>query len=113
MRIIPDEVTVTIPVEPLVAKRRTIQIKPRGVPSESSLLTFPAAIELSYLLPMSLYSTDNYNPVAIVNYSEINPDSKTVPVKILNVPDYYRSVVTTPSEVEYVIDRKHSGHEEE
>lgn len=105
MRVIPSEVTVTIPVEPLVAKTKVIPVKAVNVPRNMVLHTFPATVELSYLVPMSLFKNDDASPVAIVDYNKIDHSSTTATVTLGNLPDYYHNCATTPTEVEYLVER--------
>lgn len=105
MRVIPAEVTVTIPVEPLVAKTKVIPVKAVNVPRGMVLHTFPATVELSYLVPMSLFKSDEASPVAIVDYNKIDHSSTTAAVIPGNLPDYYHNCSTTPTEVEYLVER--------
>lgn len=112
-RVVPETVSVTIPVQPLVSKSQTVDIKVVNVPRGWSLLTFPSAVQISYLLPMSLYSSDYYSPNAVVDYLDINPSRSSVTVDIQGVPDYYRSVMVNPSSVEYVIDHPQMEKEKE
>ena len=53
MRIIPDRVIVTVPVEPLIVKKKKVRIDVTGLPDGVGLITFPSVAEVSYLVPMS------------------------------------------------------------
>lgn len=106
MRVVPSRVSVTIPVQPLISKKRSIQVTTKNVPSGVNMLTFPASVEINYLLPMSLYSTDDYLPVATADYRKIDAATTTVPIEISNIPAYYRSLTSTPEKVEYIIENK-------
>ena len=53
MRVIPDRVTVTVPVEPLVSKQRKIDVEVANLPAGTRMLMFPSSVEVSYLVPMS------------------------------------------------------------
>lgn len=105
MRVVPSSVTVKIPVEPLVSKTRKITLETRNVPSDSRLVPFPAVVEVTYLLPKSLYNTDSHTLKAYVNY-ERGTSAKTLPVKIVGAPSYYKGLTVTPSSVEFVIEHK-------
>lgn len=105
-RVVPSKVKVTIPVEPLVAKKRIVKIETRNVPRHTSLLVFPSTVEIDYLLPMSLYNTDNAIPKAFVDYNAIDANSSNLPVNIGYTPDYYRDAQISPSTVEFMMERK-------
>lgn len=105
MRVIPSSVTVKIPVEPLVSKTRKITLDTRNVPSNSRLVTFPAVVEVTYLLPKSLYNSDNHPIKAYVNFDG-SPKTKSLQVKLSGVPSYYKGVTINPADVEFVIEHK-------
>ena len=58
-RAIPDSVDVTIEAEPLIMKRRRVVIEPVNVPANIKLITFPAQIEVMYMVPMSAYTNSD------------------------------------------------------
>lgn len=103
-RVEPASVKVTIPVEPLVSKKRILPITYVNVPHGINVLTFPAQVDLNYLVPMSMFNNDNASPAAVVDYRTIKPGSPTVDVTIANIPDYYRSVHPVPAAVECLVE---------
>lgn len=104
-RVEPSTVSVTIPVEPLVAKKRILPIQVVNVPKNVSIHIFPANIELGYLVPMSMFKNDAAVPAAVIDFRTINPGSTTAEVSITQVPDYYHNIDCNPSEVEYLIEQ--------
>ena len=70
VRIIPDNVTVTIPVEPLIARSQMASVVVKNMPHGYGLLTFPSQIEVSYLIPMSAYNTEPYDIKAYVDLAD-------------------------------------------
>lgn len=106
-RIIPDKVTVTIPVEPLIAKRRQIAVDVVGLPEGLDLITFPSSVEVTYLVPMSKFNED-YPIKTFVDYSQIDSLRPTAPVTVSSVPEYYKNLALSPDSIEYIIERRHS-----
>ncbi len=104
MRVIPSSVKVTFPVEPLVAKRRSVAITAVNVPAWRKLVTFPSMVEVSYLLPKSMYNKDNVAIKATVDYNMIRPDVKSLNVGISKLPTYFKSISVNPQQVEFVIE---------
>lgn len=104
-RVEPSKIKITIPVEPLVAKKRTISIQVVNKPKNTTVHTFPANIELNYLIPMSMFKNDTASPTAVIDYRSIDINSTTVGVKLTQIPDYYYNTVVTPTEVEYIIEK--------
>ncbi|MCM1076569.1 MAG: hypothetical protein NC411_04330 [Bacteroides sp.] len=104
VRIIPDIVTVTVPVEPLIMKKRAINIEVENIPDESNLIIFPSKVEISYLVPMSDYNVD-YPVKAYVDFNSAKPSLKKLPVSLSSLPGIYHNVSFTPDSVEYIIER--------
>lgn len=109
-RVEPSTVSVTIPVEPLVAKKRILPIQVVNVPKNVSIHIFPANIELGYLVPMSMFKNDAAVPAAVIDFHTINPGSTTAEVSITQVPDYYHNIDCNPSEVEYLIEQSSNSN---
>lgn len=108
VKIIPEKINITVPVEPLISKKRNVPIEVVGVNDGTKLLTYPSSVEVSYLVPMSKYSDDT--PLkAVVEYNSIDSLNPKVEVKIPHIPEYYKNVGVTPNKVEYKIERKQRG----
>ena len=124
MRAIPSTVRLTIPVEPLVSKTRRVELQVADAPSGHRLVPFPSVVEVSFLMPKSLYNKENTQVRAFVEYPSSGPagvsavpgsgmvakdagsaDAAVIPVQVGVMPPYYRNVQVTPSSVEYVIER--------
>lgn len=105
IRIVPDKVTVTVPVEPLIAKKRSVNITVENLPENVNLITFPSKTEISYLVPMSAYN-DDYPVRAYVDYRQCIPGMKKVPVTLSTIPSLYHNLSFAPDSVEYIIESK-------
>lgn len=105
LRIIPDRVTVTVPVEPLISRNRKAQIEVINVPEGAELITFPSKVDVTYLVPMSLYNTDI--PLKVyVDYDKVSMSSSKLPVSLSLIPETYKNVTVSPDSVEYIIENK-------
>lgn len=103
MRVVPDEVEVTVPVELLVSKRRAVTISGVNVPPGAHLVVYPAAVDISYLVPMRLSSHEL--PVkAYVDCRKLRSDSHRAKVEIADVPGEYSVVAVSQDSVEYVLE---------
>ncbi|MBO5779664.1 MAG: YbbR-like domain-containing protein [Muribaculaceae bacterium] len=102
--VVPPTIKVTIPVQPLISKKRTVPVKARNVPYGSKMLIFPPNVEVSYLLPMNMYNDDYEAPTASVDYRDTHSGENKVPVTVGNIPDFYRGVSVNHTEVEYIIE---------
>ena len=104
LRIIPDKVTVTVPVEPLIAKTRSVPLDKVGLPANTGLITFPSRVSVNYLVPMSEYNAEL--PIrAYVDYAHINPVTQKVRVMLSAQPSVCYNVTVTPDSVEYIIEQ--------
>ncbi len=108
VRIIPDQVTITVPVEPLIARKQMAPVVVKDVPEGKGLLTFPSKIEVSYLVPMSAYNSEPFDIKAYVMFDDaVRSTTSKIPVKLSLIPDLYRNVSVSPDSVEYIIEQKH------
>lgn len=106
LRIIPDNVRINIPVEPLISKKRNVPIEVIGTSDKMGIITFPSAIDVSYLVPMSRYN-ENYPIKAYVDFNQVDSLIPRVAVEISSVPDYYKNLAISPDSVEYVLEKKY------
>lgn len=103
VRIIPDVVTVTVPIEPLIMRKRSVGIVVDNLPEETNLITFPSKVEISYLVPMSAYN-DDYSVKAYVDFKAAKPTRKKLAVSLSTIPAVYHNVSFSPDSVEYIIE---------
>ncbi len=107
VKIIPDEITVTIPVEPLIARKQMATVIAKNLPDHISLHTFPSRIEIEYLVPMSEYNSEPYEINAYVDYNDIEHNSTgKLPVSLSLLPESYHSVEAIPDSVEYITEQR-------
>lgn len=105
VRVVPSTVTVTFPVEPLVAKKQSVPIEVVNVPFDQKIVTFPSITEVSYLIPKSMYNAQNIAIRATVDYNDIKRDDKSLYISLSRLPEYYKNPSLSPEQVEYVIER--------
>lgn len=108
VRIIPDHVRLVIPVEPLISRKQKAPIVVKNLPDNYSMITFPSSVEVSYLVPMSLYNTEPYKVNAYVDYNDVaSSHSGKLPVTLSLLPDLYHNTEMSPDSVEYIVEQKH------
>ena len=105
MKAVPSTINVTFPVEPLVTKQQSVPVEIRNVPHGERVITFPSMVEVSYLLPKSMYGGDALALKATVDFNDIRSNSKTIPVTISKLPSHCKGITVHPSDVEYVVER--------
>ena len=103
-RMEPSKVLVTVPVEPLISKTREVPVQLVHAPGNDAVVLFPSRVRVSYLLPMSLYNSENNVVTVTADYSR-HHDGK-MPLAIGALPDYYRGVELSTDSVEYLIEPK-------
>ena len=103
-RIVPDRVRVTVPVEPLISKKRTVAIELINDPEAEgkNVVVFPSQVTVDYLVPMSHYSTES--GVISVQADFRNRSNTHIPLSLAPVPEYYQGVTLSTDSVEYLIE---------
>lgn len=107
MRFEPSSVDVTIPVEPLIRKQMSVPVVVDNLPFDVNLITFPSAVTINYLIPMSFYKRAFSNVKAHVDYNMVvdaNSAAK-LPVILLPIPDLFRDVSVSPDSIDYLIEK--------
>lgn len=105
-RVIPDSVDVSYDVEPLIIKHRKVVIEPVNVPAGVKLITFPAQIDVYYMVPMSLYATTNPHFRVQADYRRISPVSRKLRLRLSDVPDELVNVHLSADSAEYIIEQR-------
>lgn len=104
-KIVPDKIKVTIPVEPLISKRIKIPVRVKNMPKGINVITFPSEVEVSFLVPFSMYRR-NQSFQAIVDYKDIQSSkSNKVNVGIDEYPALYNNISLEQDSVEYIIEK--------
>ena len=104
-RAIPDSVDVTIEAEPLIMKRRRVVIEPVNVPANIKLITFPAQIEVMYMVPMSAYTNSDPHFRVIDDYRRISRKRSKIRLRLTDVPQNLQNVQLSADSAEYIIEQ--------
>ena len=102
IKIVPDEVTVMIPIEPLIAQKRTIPVEILNAPRGTDVVAFPSKVEMSYLIGLSNYRR-NMHIVAYVDCQNIEQGRTKVKLTLGSIPPYIHNVSLHPDSVEYIL----------
>lgn len=105
-RVIPDSIDVTFDVEPLIIKSRKVVIEPINVPDNVKLITFPAQIDVNYMVPMSVYAGSDAHFRVMADYWTINSGSKMIRLQLRDVPSNLQNVHLSADSAEYIIERR-------
>ncbi len=114
-RIIPEKVTVTIPVEEYTTKTLSVPIIIGNTPEGYAVMTFPSHIELSCMIPMSLYgSTTSDDFLVGIDFAALLENrTPQAAVELINSPDFARSITFSQDSVDYIINEISSITKEE
>ncbi|MCM1065977.1 MAG: hypothetical protein NC418_00195 [Muribaculaceae bacterium] len=104
-RVIPDSIDVTFEVEPLIFKSRKVVIEPVNVPEGTKLITFPAQIDVFFMVPAGGYRPGENHFRVVADYRTIKKGSKNVKLSIKNVPARFQNVHLSADSAEYIIER--------
>ncbi len=106
-RIIPDSIDISFDVEPLILKTRRVVIEPINAPSDIKLITFPAQIDVVYMVPMSAYTHTDPHFRVVADYRHIDRNAATTKVKLrlLDVPSNLQNVHLSADSAEYIIEQ--------
>lgn len=104
VKIVPDRVKLTVPVEPLIRKDFNASISLRNQPHGVKVLVFPPSIDVTFLVPQSHYR-DPVNLTVIVDYNDIDPKNNKVNIKLGEVSGNYTNITLPIDSVNYLIER--------
>ncbi len=106
-RLIPDSIDVTFEVEPLIFKSRKVVIEPVNVPEGTKLITFPAQIDVFFMVPVSGYRQSDNHFRVVADYRTIRQGtgSRNVKLSLINVPSNFQNAHLSADSAEYIIER--------
>lgn len=104
-RVIPDSIDVTFETEQMIFKSRKVVIEPINVPEGIKLITFPAQIDVFYMVPVSGYRHGETRFRVVADYRTIRPGSSNVKLSLKNVPERFQNVHLSADSAEYIIER--------
>lgn len=104
-RVVPDSIDVTITAEPLIFKTRKVTVETVNVPSGQKLITFPAQVDVMYMIPVSDYKTsDPYIRVTADYRSVAGGNSRMVRLRIADASENLQNVHLAVDSAEYIIE---------
>lgn len=107
-RPVPDSVDVTFTVEPLIVKTRRVVIEPVNVPSGVKLITFPAQVDVTYMLPASVYKHSSPQFRVVADYKHIDHTAAThnMRLRLVDVDERLQNVYLSADSAEYIIEHR-------
>ncbi|MDE5652210.1 MAG: hypothetical protein K2I48_01925 [Muribaculaceae bacterium] len=105
VRIEPEEVKVSVTVEPLVRKQVSVNIMIDNVPPGEDLLLFPSKTEVEYYLPMSKFNQDDDLIEVHVDYRDLESGSNRLPLHLGRHNPSLENIRILDQSVEYTLVR--------
>lgn len=105
-KIEPKSVRLTIPVEPLIYKRQQVPVVIIDQPTNINVLTFPAMVEATFLVPQSMYRKKMGIKAAVYYNDVLESATNHVAVSVAEAPAVCKSVSLMVDSVEYIIEKK-------
>lgn len=103
-RAVPEDINVTIPVEPLISKTFSIPVEPINYPDGTTMVTFPSTVSFSCLVPMSIFNSAGYPIKAYADYNK--RVGTTIKLEMSLLPDNYLNGTLSPSSIEYILENR-------
>lgn len=106
-RLIPDSIDVTFQVEPLILKTRKVSIEAVNVPHGQKLITFPAQIEVIYMISLSDYKSSEPHLRVIADYNTIDTTraNPMLRLRIAEASEFLQNVHLATDSAEYIIEK--------
>lgn len=106
-RVDPDSVNITFKVEPLILKTRKVTVEAINVPQNLRLITFPAQVEVIYMMPLSAYKNSEPTIRVTADYRDVaqNQSSRNMKIQIAQASRNIQNVHLATDSVEYIIER--------
>lgn len=105
----PSAVKLYAPVDQFINKTVEVPITCIDLPSNLVIKFFPSTVKIDFQIGMKRYQDINPNDFSvIVSYNDIKQslNDSSIQIRIIESPDYIRSMRLSPSEVEYVIEQQ-------
>ncbi len=110
VKIVPAIVNITVPIEQVIMKRKMVPVSVRNLPPGINVVVLPSTVEVSFLVPKSLYKDDERdNDITVVvdyNTLDIKSRNNKASIAIGESPAVYKNVEVSMDSVEYIIEKR-------
>lgn len=110
VKIEPSVVSVIVPIEQVILKRKMVPVSVRNLPHGINVVILPSTVEVSFLVPKSLYKDDERDNdiTVVVDYNTLDIKSKNnkAAISIGESPAVYKNVEVGVDSVEYIIEKR-------
>jgi hypothetical protein len=108
VKFVPDEVELNISVDEFTLKKVEVPVECVNLPNNLNIKFFPSSVTVPFYVGLKRFdniTSDNFR--ITIDYDDIK-DLKdvSIPVQITESPDYIRTQIPIPAEVEYVLEQR-------
>ncbi len=104
VRIVPSQIQVRVPVEPLVHKEAYVNVEVENLPEGESLLLFPNKVPVSFYVPMSHFNDESFPMHVVADFNETHATSGSrISVRVREHADVLVNVELKTDSVEYTL----------
>lgn len=104
VRIVPSQIQVRVPVEPLVHKEAYVNVEVENLPQGESLLLFPGKVPVSFYVPMSHFNDESFPMHVVADFNETRTTSGSrIAVRVRDHADVLVNVELKTDSVEYTL----------
>lgn len=109
--IVPELVTITIPIEEYTEKTLDIPVVCTDLPSHYILRTFPQTIKVNCSIPLSRFKMLSENDFAIqISFADLEQNiSGTIPITLSKQPDWVHKTTLSPNEIEFILEQNQTN----
>jgi hypothetical protein len=111
VKYVPDEVELNIPVDEFTLKKVEVPIECINLPNNLDIKFFPSSVTIPFYVGLKRFdniTSDNFR--ITVDYNDIKDlndlNDMSIPVRITESPDYIRTQIPVPAEVEFVLEQR-------
>lgn len=107
-KIVPDLLNVTVPVEELTSKKISLPINQYNLPTGISMVTFPATVDLNFMVPVSRFSKIPVDDFSVgVDFDDVKKaKGNKIPLKVMEKPAYINNIEVVPDSAEFILEVK-------
>lgn len=108
LRYVPNNVELTVPVDEFLIKEVEVPVICVNLPDNLDIKFFPSTVKIPFFVGKKRFDLINSENFEVkVDYNEIKDlEESSVSVRITESPDYVRTRVPVPAEVEYILEQK-------
>jgi YbbR domain-containing protein len=108
VKYVPDKVELNIPVDEFALKKVEVPVECVNLPNSLNIKFFPSSVTIPFYVGLKRFdniTSENFR--ITIDYNDIkNLKDMSIPVQITESPDYIRTQIPVPAEVEFVLEQR-------